>query len=221
MNFKAVIFDLDGTLIDSMEVWAHVDHEFLGKRNIPVPDDLFDGIEVGNSYVEVAEHFKQKFNLPETTQEIMDEWTDMVAWHYENDISLKPGVKEFIEFLRSHNIKLGVGTSNIHHLTEKVLSANDVWHYFDAVVDGQKNLRGKPYPDIFLKVAEKLNVEPQECLVIEDVIAGVNAAKNAGMQVYAIEDNYSLKDKEKITEKADFYAADFFSIQKKLEILNE
>ena len=217
MIFKAVIFDLDGTLIDSMEVWTRVDHEFLGKRNIPVPDDLFDDIEVGNSYVEVAEHFKQKFNLPESTQEIMDEWTDIVAWHYEHDISLKPGAKEFIGFLRSHNVKLGVGTSNIHHLTEKVLMAHNVWHHIDAVVDGQANLRGKPYPDIFLKVAEKLNVAPNECLVIEDVIAGVNAAINAGMQVYAIEDTYSLKDKGEICKKADFYASDFFSIRKKLE----
>lgn len=216
MKFKAVIFDLDGTLIDSMGVWTRVDHDFLSKRNITVPDDLFDDIQVGNSYVEVAEHFKNKFNLPDSTEDIMSEWTQMVAWHYKNDIPLKPGAKEFLECLHDEGIKIGVGTSNIHELTETVLSANEVWHYVDAVVDGQENLRGKPFPDIFLKVAEKLEVKPEECLVIEDVIAGVMAAENAGMTVYAIEDSYSLKDKDIILKYVDYYAKDFHEIKDKL-----
>ncbi len=216
MKFKAVIFDLDGTLIDSMGIWTQVDHDFLAKRNISVPDDLFDDIQVGNSYVEVAEHFKQKFNLPDSAEDIMNEWTEMVAWHYQNDIPLKSGAKEFLTFLHKNNIKMGVGTSNIHRLTEIVLSANDVWHYVDAVVDGQENLRGKPFPDIFLRVAEKLGVLPHECLVIEDVIAGVTAAKNAGMTSFAIEDDYSLKDKDRILKYVDFYARDFHEIKERL-----
>lgn len=218
MKFKAVVFDLDGTLIDSMGLWSQVDREFLGKRNIPVPDDLFDDIEVGNSYVEVAEHFKQKFNLPDSVESIMNEWTEMVAWHYQHDIPLKAGAKEFLTFLHEKGIKIGVGTSNIHHLAEIVLSANDVWHYVDAVVDGQENLRGKPMPDIFLRVAEKLGVKPEECLVIEDVIAGVMAAKNAGMTAFAVEDDYSLKDKDHIKKYVDFYARDFHEIKDRLEI---
>jgi len=218
VKFKAVIFDLDGTLIDSMGIWSQVDHDFLGKRNIPVPDDLFDDIEVGNSYVEVAEHFKQKFNLSESAEEIMNEWTEMVAWHYQHDIPLKAGAKEFITSLNKNNIKIGVGTSNIHRLTETVLSANYVWHYVDAVVDGQENLRGKPFPDIFLRVAEKLGVQPGKCLVIEDVIAGVTAAKNAGMTSFAIEDDYSLKDKDRILEYVDFYARDFHEIKDRLAL---
>ena len=216
MKFKAVIFDLDGTLIDSMGVWTRVDRDFLGKRNIPVPDDLFDDIAVGNSYVEVAAHFKQKFNLPDSVEDIMNEWTEMVSWHYKNDIPLKAGAKEFLTFLHDNGIKIGVGTSNIHHLTEVVLSAHDVWHYVDAVVDGQENLRGKPMPDIFLRVAEKLGVLPHECLVIEDVIAGVTAAKNAGMTSFAIEDDYSLKDKDQIMEYVDYYARDFHEIKERL-----
>ena len=218
MKFKAVIFDLDGTLIDSMGIWTQVDHDFLAKRNISVPDDLFDDIQVGNSYVEVAEHFKRKFNLPDSAEDIMNEWTDMVAWHYKNDIPLKAGAKEFLTFLHKNGIKIGVGTSNIHRLTETVLSANYVWHYVDAVVDGQENLRGKPFPDIFLRVAEKLGVRPEECLVIEDVIAGVTAAKNAGMTSFAIEDDYSLKDKDRILEYVDFYARDFHEIKDRLAL---
>jgi HAD superfamily hydrolase (TIGR01509 family) len=216
MKFKAVIFDLDGTLIDSMGLWAQVDRDFLGKRNIPVPDDLFDDIQVGNSYVEVAEHFKKKFSLPDSVESIMNEWTEMVAWHYQNDIPLKSGAKEFLTFLHENGIKIGVGTSNIHHLTEIVLSAHNVWHYVEAVVDGQENLRGKPMPDIFLRVAEKLGVLPEECLVIEDVFAGVMAAKNAGMTAFAIEDDYSIKDKEDIKINVDFYAQDFHEIKERL-----
>ncbi len=214
MKFKAVIFDLDGTLIDSMGIWAQVDVEFLQRRNIPVPDDLFKDMKEGNSFIEVAEYFIQKFNLPDSPQEIMDEWTEMVAEHYRKDVKLKPGAKEFLDLLKKNKIKMGIGTSNSEYLTKIVLEANGIYEYFDSIVIGKEEIKGKPFPDIFLKVACELEVELEDCLVIEDVLAGVQAAKNAGMTVYAIYDEFSEPDKEKIKRNADRYVGYFDKLLK-------
>ena len=220
MKIEAVIFDLDGTLIDSMGIWTDVDIEFLNRRNIKVPQNIFADLEVGNSFIEIADFFKKKFSLKESIQEIMDEWTKMVEWHYNNDIKLKAGVLEYLEFLQIEEKKLGVGTSNTKYLAEVVLKSNNVIEKFDTIIAGDIAIKGKPFPDIFLKVAKNLGIQPKNCLVIEDVYAGVQAAKNAGMTVFAIEDNYSINDKEKIKNLSDYYATDFYQIMRKtMEIL--
>ena len=214
MKFKAVIFDLDGTLIDSMGIWTQVDVEFLQRRNISVPDDLFKDMKEGNSFIEVAEYFIRKFDLPDSPREIMDEWTKMVAEHYRKDVKLKPGAKEFLDFLKQNKIKMGIGTSNNEYLTRIVLEANGISEYFESIVIGKEEIKGKPFPDIFLKAAAELDVEPNDCLVIEDVLVGVQAAKNAGMTVYAIYDEFSEPDKNEIKRIADRYVGNFNQIWK-------
>jgi HAD superfamily hydrolase (TIGR01509 family) len=217
MTFKAVIFDLDGTLIDSMGIWFEVDKEFLRKRNIAVPKNLFQEVEGGNSYTEIAQFFKDRFDLPESIEEIMEEWTNMVSSHYENDIRLKPGAAEFLDYLKSRSLKLGLGTSNCLSLTEAVLRNNSALNMFDSIKAGCTDIRGKPFPDIFLSVAEELGVEPEECLVIEDVLVGVQAARMAGMTVYAIEDEYVGEERNTVKQTADFYGKDFKELLQKIK----
>jgi len=212
MKYEAVIFDLDGTLIDSMGIWLEIDKEYLIKRNIPVPDDLFEDVPEGNSFKEICQYFKDKFNLPDSIEEIGSEWTEMVAEHYKTEIKLKPGAIEFIEFLHSKNVKIGLGTSNSKYLAETVLKANDVIHYFTSIVAGCKEIKGKPYPDIFLKAAKELQVDPAECLVIEDTLQGVIAAHNGGMDAFAIFDDNDTHDVKKLKSEADFYADNFQEI---------
>ena len=218
MKYKAVIFDLDGTLIDSMGIWIQVDKEYLQMRGIPVPDNLFLDVEGGNSFNEICLYFKNKFNLPESIEEIGVEWTRMVAEHYRTDVKLKPEAQELLQFLKEKNVKIGVGTSNSKYLAETVLHANDVLHYFDSIIAGCDDIKGKPYPDIFLKAANELNVLPEDCLVIEDVLVGVQAAKIAGMDVYAIYDEHATREIEKIKQSSDFYADNFNEILEKLRI---
>ncbi|MCD4817328.1 MAG: HAD family phosphatase [Candidatus Cloacimonetes bacterium] len=212
MKIEAIIFDLDGTLIDSMSIWQEIDVEFLKKRGIQVPKGLFEDVSGGNSFPEIAKHFKEKFKLSESIEEIMKEWVEMTIFHYKNTISLKPDVLELLKLCKAKNIKLGIGTSNNDQLTEIVLEKNRIKDYFQAIVTGDSITNGKPFPDIFLKTAEKLNVKPQNCLVIEDVFVGIQAAKNAGMTVFMIFDEHSIHEHDKMLEIADFYAKDYREI---------
>ncbi|MDO9577194.1 MAG: HAD family phosphatase [Candidatus Cloacimonadales bacterium] len=220
MKYKAVIFDLDGTLIDSMGIWLQIDKEYLEKRNLPVPADLFEDVPEGNSFNEICLYFKNKFSLPDSIEEIGAEWTEMVAQHYKTEITLKPGAQEFIEFLHQNNVKMAIGTSNSKYLAETVLGANGVLHYFGSIVAGCVEIKGKPYPDIFLKAAEELKVNPADCLVIEDTLHGVRAAHNGGMDAFAIFDDNETHDIIALQKEAEFYAEDFWEIMKNLAAEN-
>lgn len=209
MNIEAVIFDLDGTLIDSMGVWLEVDNEYLLKRNIIPPENLIDDVQGGNSFTEFARYFKEKFDLPDSIQDIMNEWVSMVSDHYRNNIKLKSGVVDFIALLREMNIPIGVGTSNEMKLTKSVLKSNHLYSHIKSIVCGCSDIKGKPFPDIFLQVAKELNVEPQHCLVIEDTLVGVKAAKNAGMIAFAIAEENSANKRNQIIKISDFFAENF------------
>ena len=99
-NIKAAIFDLDGTLGDSMGVWSKIDIDFLGKRNIPLPANLKDDI-THLSFQQVAEYFKDRFKLTESTEDIMNEWHEMAYHEYSKNVKLKAGAKEYLEKLKS------------------------------------------------------------------------------------------------------------------------
>ncbi len=203
-NIEGVIFDLDGTLIDSMWVWYEIDVEFLGKRGFELPEDLQREIE-GMSFTETANYFKERFDLDETIEEIQAEWDEMTFDYYKERVALKEGVKELLDYLSKKNIKMGIGTSNTKERTIDILKKYDIIHYFETIRTSCEVDRGKPYPDVFLKVAEDLGLRANECLVFEDTYAGVLAAKRAGMKVFAVADESSNKYKDEISELADKY----------------
>jgi HAD superfamily hydrolase (TIGR01509 family) len=216
MRFKAVIFDLDGTLIDSMQIWRKVDEEFLGMRGITVPTDLFEHLPQGNSFIQTAQYFKDRFGLKESVSGIMQEWTDMVTHHYKNDIPLKNGVLPLLVYLRENSIPIALGTSNSLFLAETVLVRNGIWKMFESVVTGDMDLMGKPFPDIYLRSSENLKIAPDLCVVIEDTLSGVRAGKAAGMTVYAIHDPDSFAEKDRIVAEADHYFFNYTELMQKL-----
>jgi len=217
MMIKAIIFDLDGTLIDSMGLWRQVDEDFLTQRGIEVPGDLFDHLPQGNSFINTAQYFKDRFDLSESVEEIMFIWTDMVSRQYAQSVQLKPGAAYLLRRLKGAGIKIGLGTSNSWRLAELSLTFNKVWDLFDVVVSGDMHLRGKPYPDIFLKCAERLAIGPRHCIVVEDTLTGVQAGKAAGMHVIAIDDPDSFEQLEQIKVLADVFVADYAELSRELQ----
>jgi HAD superfamily hydrolase (TIGR01509 family) len=210
-NIKAVIFDLDGTIVDSMWIWREIDIKYLAKRSIELPQGLQKDIE-GMSFTETAMYFKRTFNISDPIEEIKEEWNTMAFDFYSNKIQLKNGVLDFIELVKSMDIKLGLGTSNSRELASAVLKKHDIYKYFDTIRTSCEVEKGKPHPDVFLKVAEDLNVRPDDCLVFEDTYAGVLAAKRAGMKVIAISDELSLPYKKEICDLAEDYIENYINI---------
>jgi HAD superfamily hydrolase (TIGR01509 family) len=217
-EYQAIIFDMDGTLIDSMYLWREVDKEFLQKRGFSVPVDLFHHLPQGNSFIQTAQYFKDRFGLADSPESIMQEWNDMVSWHYENEVKLKPGAKEVLEKLYQKKVPLGLGTSNSYDLAKKVLTRNGVWDYFSAVVTGDMELLGKPYPDIYLECARQLKIPPEYCLVIEDTLPGIQAAKAAGMKAISIYDEDSLEFHPQMQVLADAFVHNFKELENILNL---
>lgn len=208
---KAVIFDLDGTLIDSMSMWDDINVEYLGKFGLTVPENLQREIS-GMSFTECAIYFKEKFQLPDSIEEIKDVWNEMAMYKYMHEVPLKTGVLEFLMELKQRGIKIGIATSNSIELVEAVLDSLQIAKYFDEVHTSCEVQKGKPAPDIYLFVAKCLLVEPEQCLVFEDVPEGIIAGKRAGMQVCAVEDDFSKYMTEEKRKLADYYIVDYKEI---------
>jgi len=210
-DIEAIIFDLDGTLIDSMWIWKQIDIDFLDKRGITLPSDLQKKIE-GMSFTETANYFINRFDLKESLEAVQSEWNEMAKQFYKSHIKLKDKVMPLIEYANANQIKLGIGTSNSRELLNEVITAHGILHYFDAMRTSCEVDKGKPSPDIFLKVAEDLGVAPEKCLVFEDTHAGVLAAKRAGMRVIAVYDELSEPYQEAIKADSDQFIYSFNEI---------
>lgn len=207
-DFKAVIFDLDGTLVDSMWMWEKIDIEYLGRYGIPLPDKLQESIE-GMSFSETAVYFKERFALADSLDKIKTDWNEMACEKYRNEVPFKEGALAFLQFCKKHGIKLGVATSNSRELVECVAEALDLHDYMDCIMTACEVKKGKPAPDIYLAVAKKLSVEPCECLVFEDILPGLQAGRNAGMTTCAIADAYSENVRTEKMESADYFIEDY------------
>lgn len=194
-NIKAVLFDLDGTLVESMSMWGDIDVDYLKKFHIPVPEGLQKAIE-GLSMYQTAVYFKENFAIEDSLENIMDEWNRMAYEKYTTEIPLKPGVRAFLDVLKSKNIPCGIATSNSRILTEAILKSHQVENYFSVMVTGDEITNGKPNPEVYLEAAKKLDIAPEHCLVFEDIPFGIMAGKRAGMTVCAVEDDYSMNDME-------------------------
>ncbi len=210
-NTDAVIFDMDGSLVDSMWMWKAIDIEYLGSFGIPLPKDLQTQIE-GMSFGETALYFKEHFSIPDSPEQIKETWNRMAWDKYIHEVPLKKGIPDFLEGCRRQGILLGIATSNSRELAENVAAVHSLRNYFSSIVTGSDVERGKPAPDIYLKTAGELGVSPERCLVFEDIVAGILAGKNAGMRVCAVEDAYSAHDRDKKRNLADYYIEDYLNL---------
>lgn len=207
-DIHAVIFDLDGTLVDSMWVWLDIDREYFKQHGLDVPEQLQQKIS-GMSFSETANYIKEQFGISDSIEEMKAAWNRMAEEKYEKEVPLKPGAYEFIRKLKEMGIKTGVATSNSRHLVEIALQARGVRSGLDAVRTACEVEKGKPAPDIYLLVAKDLEVEPEHCLVFEDIVEGIQAGKRAGMHTCAIADAASEAIWEEKQQEADYAIQDY------------
>lgn len=210
-NIEAVIFDVDGTIADSMWMWKRIDKEYLERFDIPLPDTLQAEIE-GRSFYETALYFKEHFGIEDPVEKIMADWNEMAWEKYEREVPLKPGVREFMRLCRERGIRMGIATSNSRELLETIEKTHGLTEYISCIMTGSEVPKGKPAPDIYLAVAGQLQAEPAKCLVFEDLPAGIMAGKSAGMKVCAVQDAYSLDSDREKRRLADYYIEGFEQI---------
>nr|WP_294492331.1 HAD family phosphatase [uncultured Mediterraneibacter sp.] len=210
---KAVIFDMDGSLVDSMWIWPEVDRIYMEKYHLVQPDTFHKDIE-GSSYTETAQYFVDTFpSLNRTVEQVMREWRDMTIQLYREKVFPKPGALDFLKTMNQRGILLGIATSNDREIAEAALNARGLAGYFQSVRTSCEVSAGKPAPDVYLKVAEDLHVAPEKCLVFEDVPNGIRAGKNAGMEVCAVDDEFSRPDEQEKMSLADYYIHDYYDIK--------
>lgn len=207
-NKKAVIFDLDGSLVDSMWLWEDIDIEFLKERGMTLPDNLQSDIE-GMSFTETACYFIRRFGLKESVEELKEIWNGMAMDKYSHEVGYKPHAELFLQYCKEQKLRMGIATSNSRELVKAVSDSLGLDDYIDVVVTGCEVNRGKPAPDVYLEAARRLKVQPEDCLVFEDVPAGILAGKNANMTVCAVEDPFSGDLKEEKQRLADYYIRDY------------
>lgn len=207
-NIKGVIFDLDGTLVDSMWVWEKIDKDYLEKHGHAVPLNLKDSIN-HLSFEETARYFKDTFNLKDSIDTIINDWTTMAYHHYSENIFLKDGALDFLKKLKSLGIKIGLATSNSLPLLEVVLKNNNIYSYFDSITTTSEVSRGKDNPDVYLLAAKKLGINPYDCVVFEDIIPAIIGAKAANMKTVAIYDTYAENDRSSLISLADYYIINY------------
>ena len=205
---EAVIFDLDGSMVDSMWMWRTIDIAYLGKFGIELPENLQACIE-GMSFSETAVYFKERFELPDDLDTIKADWNRMAWDKYAYEVPIKDGVPELLQYCMDHGIKVGIATSNSRELVENVVKVHNLDKYLDCIMTGCDVAKGKPAPDIYLAVAHELGVSPENCLVFEDIIPGIQAGKAAGMRVCAVYDKYSEHQDDEKRTLADYYTYHF------------
>jgi beta-phosphoglucomutase-like phosphatase (HAD superfamily) len=185
--FRAVIFDLDGVLADSEPWWSEIDAQMLSEHGIIYRGEFYRNV-IGISYRLAVEFYKEKFAISAPTEELMRRRGEIAIEFFAHRVGLFPSVKEALEELRQINIRLAVATSSVSISARPFLDRHQLTAFFDVIVTGDEVERGKPEPDIYLRAAERLGVAPNECLVIEDSLPGIAAAKAARMRVAAIPD---------------------------------
>jgi beta-phosphoglucomutase-like phosphatase (HAD superfamily) len=220
--FRAVIFDLDGVLADSEPWWNEIDAKLLGEHGVDYHGEHHQNV-LGVSYRLAIEFYKKTFNLSAPTEELMRRRGEIATEFFANRVDLYLNARPVLEELRkirlsnasaariSDKLKLAVATSSVAASARPFLDRHQITKFFEVIVTGDEIERGKPEPDIYLCVAEKLGLPANACLVIEDSLSGIAAAKAAKMRVAAIPDRRFVDPRE-YEKDADYLLSDLSEI---------
>lgn len=213
-KFRGAVFDFDGTLADSLHVWSDIDEKFMAKRGLSVPKDYFMSV-ASMDLSEAAVYTIELLGLNESPEAVMQEWCGMAQYEYEHNVFLKAGAKEFVSFLRENGIKTAIATASAESFFLSALKNNNADALFDAYATTAEVGRGKGFPDVYDLAAKRIGCAPGECLVFEDIAAGIKGAKDGGYIAVGVYDSRSAGDEREIKRLADMYAEDYFQLKEK------
>lgn len=207
-QWEAAVFDLDGTVLDSMWIWESVDTRFLADNHLPVEESYLKAL-VNMNFPQAAAYTKQRYSLEKSEEQIMQEWYALARGMYENEVGLKPHAAEYLAYLKERGVKIAAATSSEPVLYEPALKRNGVYRYFDAFARSSETAHGKDTADVYVLAAKRLGTVPERCIVYEDILKGIQNAGAEGCLTVAVEDLASAEEAEKIREAADIYITDF------------
>lgn len=197
---RAVIFDLDGLLVDSEHVWNKVETEMIESRGKSYPQEVRDQV-LGMRVDACLVLLKDIYQFPESVPELYDELMARYLKRVPLEVVPRPGAQEIVAFVHSHNIPTAIASSSPTVVIDAEVNVQGWEHYFDIRCTAEDDKNGKPYPDVYLRAAKLIGVPPAACIALEDSPNGARAAVAAGMTCYVVPDpaHSSLEDFANIT----------------------
>lgn len=212
MDKKYCIFDMDGTIADSMGHWKNLEREFLIEKGIK--DDVDETLkEIQHMTIPAAmEFFIGRFGFAGTVDSLTEEFNALMAEHYRNDVDIKPGAKEYLDKLREKGVKMCIASATSTPLVRIALHRMGISDYFDFTLSCVEVGASKDKPDVFLEAARRLGGKPEDTAVFEDSLVASVSAKSAGFYVVGIYDKYSAHNWPGICELADELIEDWTKV---------
>ncbi|WP_409500732.1 hexitol phosphatase HxpB [Mannheimia glucosida] len=200
MQINSVIFDMDGVMIDSEPQWAEAQIAVLADLGINITEQDCEQLTRGKRIDELSDTWIKKFQLSVSNQALSEAILAHGCAAIEQHGKALTGLYELLDFLKSNHIKLAVATSSPPVVIKAVFDRLKLWDYFPIQCSAMDEEYGKPHPAVYLSAVKKLGIEKQECIVIEDSVTGLIAAKAANLTTFLVNTNYQ-NEKFSIADK--------------------